>query len=140
MLTTAGRDGSISDLELVAYTLLEVTRLRCEHLLGGGDIPGGLGAIHRAVGLAGYHASTEFFPDARSECLAVAHREFEENSNADVGILLQTMFEEAITASDALANALALTAGDHLHLAHLYVMSAMEALEHELTARRSAPC
>ncbi len=125
---------TIFDEELLAYTLLENTRLRCEYLLNeAGDEPV-LNAIHRDLGLAGYHVSTEFYAALRAGCLAVAHHDANVAVHGSRRSELRAIFEHAVTACDAIAGALAISARDHLHLAHLYVASAAESLDQALDA------
>lgn len=126
--------GTIRNAGLLAYTLLEITRIRCEQLMKIAVDDRSLVAIHRDLGLAGYYASTEFYPTVRAHCLAVAYAQSEVDDCCDRRSSLNSMFEDATSACDALTAALAIAAADHLHLAYLYVTSATESLDQEIDA------
>jgi hypothetical protein len=127
-------NGAVGDAELLAFTLLEITRLRCEHLLQHLGADYALGEIHRDLGLAGYHASSAFHPTLRAHCLTVARRESDTAVYSGTRSVLKAMFEEAISACDALTAAVAFADTDHLHLAYLYVTSAAESLNQQIDA------
>jgi AraC-like DNA-binding protein len=123
----------ICDEELLAYTLLENARLRCEYLLQV-RANKSLITIRRDLGLAGYHVSTQFYPALRAGCLAVAHHDANAAVHDTRRSELRAIFEHVVTAGDALTGALAITPRDYLHLAHLHVASAAESLDQELEA------
>jgi hypothetical protein len=113
-----------------AYVLLEEARLRCERL--------GLEArtdaerismelIHKELGMAGWLASSEIDSGRRLELLATAHDRSTET-------MLQPPKNHALagvasSAEDAVAEGLAGSGqSDHMHLAHLHLLRALELL------------
>lgn len=126
--------GTARNSDLLAYTLLEIARLRCERLLHTAPGDRALNAIHRDLGLAGYYASAELHPAVRTHCLAVAHAQSELDVHSGRRAALDAMFEGAASACDALTAALVIAAADHLHLAHLHLSSAAESLDRQMHA------
>jgi hypothetical protein len=121
-----------SDAELSAYTLLEIARLRCERLILDGGVQAELRTIHREIGNAGYQLSTNFRPAARMRRLSLAYSQIESASDLGAQNPLESLFVHVIRACDAIAGALNLQASDHLHLAHLHVMSAAQDLNDKM--------
>jgi hypothetical protein len=124
------RDWSGEDEEQV-YTLLEEARLRCEQLRAAADTEPdrrSLREIHRELGLAGWHASSELDRDRRLGLLdsarqqsttAMLHPAHSPHAVATVAILA----EDALTGTDQT---------EHMHLAHLHLLSAMGLLAHHV--------
>jgi hypothetical protein len=117
----AGADGR-------AYELLEECRIRCERLTDAADGSVMIEAIHREIGLAGYFASDAMSPAIRGRILAIART----RAGIDLGgpehavANLQRTVECSLNAIDM---AMQLPgAGDHMHLAQMYVLSARDAL------------
>ncbi|MGH2871919.1 MAG: hypothetical protein ACRDL5_05605 [Solirubrobacteraceae bacterium] len=120
--------------EELAYMLLEEARLRCPPLLDDGDeshldLDGlSLHGLYSDLGTAGYYASARLDPARRRQLLAQAHARSERHgvgerslhALADVTAAATRMVERALTVTRPL---------DHMHLAHIYVMSASEALD-----------
>lgn len=147
--TTPVHTAGARDVESLAYTLLETARIRCESLLTASGDEGHhvLRGVHRDLGLAGYYTSADFAPGQRLDCLALAHQACSSNPLSVPRAAVETIFDDAVAAADALSDALsALLArgGDlergeaarhlaHVHAAQLHVMSASEALDALLT-------
>lgn len=127
--------------EELAYMLLEEARLRCEALLddaalldddygGRVDLDGlSLSGLYGDLGIAGYYASARLEPARRKQLLAQAHARCNRCSGSsaasvralsDVTAAATRTVERALTVSGLL---------DHMHLAHIHVMSASEALD-----------
>ncbi len=123
--------------------LLEEARLRCkalldeEHEAGLESIPPGeadpdrlsLSGLYGDLGIAGYYASARLEPARRRQLLAQAHARCEgaggppgnsERALANVTAAATRTVERALTVTGLL---------DHMHLAHIHVMSACEALD-----------
>jgi hypothetical protein len=135
--------GRTHDVESMAFTLLETARLRCELVALRDSVEEAeLREVHRDLGLAGYYACAEFGREQRLECLALAHGECDNHPLLDLRTAIETIFDEAAAAADALADALTElelpSRGElsdvqrhlaHVHAAHLHVMSAAETLD-----------
>jgi len=133
--------------EELAYMLLEEARLRCHALLAGSaegcsdstegcsdsteglylDPDGlSLNALYGDLGIAGYYASARLDPARRRQLLAQAHTRADRGDAcsvralADVTAAATRTVERALTITGLL---------DHMHLAHIHVMSACEALD-----------
>lgn len=126
-------DKSTSSEEL-AYMLLEEARLRCQALLDDGDEdlarvdPDGLSlnGLYGDLGIAGYYASARLEPDRRRELLAQAHVRSQRGGATSVRALADVTAAGTRTVERALTVTGLL---DHMHLAHIHVMSACEALD-----------
>lgn len=120
--------------EELAYMLLEEARLRCKALLADSGEryvdPDGLNVsgLYGDLGIAGYYASARLEPARRRQLLAQAHARCDRDllgSSAvcaltDVTAAATRTVERALTVTGLL---------DHMHLAHIHVMSACEALD-----------
>lgn len=119
--------------EELAYMLLEEARLRCHALIDeGSEVLGpdldnlSLTGLHGDLGIAGYYASTRLDPARRRQLLAQARVRSDRGdassvrSLADVTAAATRTVERALTVTGLL---------DHMHLAHIHVMSACEALD-----------
>ena len=121
--------------EELAYMLLEEARLRCKGLLDEEDdscvdLDGlSLTGLYRDLGIAGYYASTRLEPVRRKQLLAQAHARCNRCSGSsaasvralsDVTAAATRTVERSLTLSGLL---------DHMHLAHIHVVSASEALD-----------
>lgn len=118
--------------EELAYILLEEARLRCQSLLAERDDsyfdPDGvsLTGLYSDLGIAGYYASARLEPARRRQLLAQAHARSDRGDAmsvralADVTAAATRTVERALTVTGLL---------DHMHLAHIHVMSACEALD-----------
>jgi hypothetical protein len=120
--------------EELAYILLEEARLRCKSLLeeeqATSDDTGTLTVdrLYGQLGIAGYYASARLEPDRRRELLALAHTR-SRRDDADSGAVRQ-LTRVTAAATRSVESALALTGLlDHIHLAHVHVMSACETLD-----------
>jgi hypothetical protein len=121
--------------EELAYMLLEEARLRCKSLLDDSDEsyvdPDGLSlnGLYGDLGIAGYYASARLEPARRRQLLAQAR------ARSDRGESLGSAGARALTdvtasATRTVERALTVTGLlDHMHLAHIHVMSACEALD-----------
>lgn len=120
--------------EELAYMLLEEARLRCKSLLAeeraSSDAAGTLtvAKLYGELGIAGYYASARLEPDRRRELLALAHtRSRQEGSDSG---FVRELTDVTAAATRSVERALALTGLlDHIHLAHVHVMSACDALD-----------
>lgn len=126
-------DKSTSSEEL-AYMLLEEARLRCRSLLSDGERACAdpdvlsLSGLYGDLGIAGYYASARLEPNRRKQLLRQAHARSGRGGNdagsvralADVTAAATRTVERALTITGLL---------DHMHLAHIHVMSASEALD-----------
>jgi len=125
-------DKSTSSEEL-AYMLLEEARLRCRALLEDSSEglyldPDGLSlnGLYGDLGIAGYYASTRLEPDRRRQLLARAHA----RSDRDDATSARALADITGAATRTVERALTITGLlDHMHLAHIHVMSACEALD-----------
>ncbi len=113
--------------------LLEEARLRCKSLLdeehrASGDL-GALSDLYGDLGVAGYYASARLEPRRRRQLLAHAHvrcsrgvdgAETSVRQLADVTAAATRSVERALTITGLL---------EHMHIAHIHVMSACEALD-----------
>jgi hypothetical protein len=122
--------------EELAYILLEEARLRCKALLeeeerASSDDSGTLtiDRLYRELGIAGYYASARLEPNRRRELLAQAHASSRRHDDIDGGSVRQ-LTDVTAAATRSVERALALTGLlDHIHLAHVHVMSACETLD-----------
>lgn len=121
--------------EELAYLLLEEARLRCEALIheadeGWEEVPGiNLTAIYGDLGMAGYHASARLDPTRRQQLLVQAHLRCERGVGSATGSV-HALADVTSAATRSVERALAITGLlDHMHLAHVHVMTASEALE-----------
>jgi hypothetical protein len=121
----------ITSSEELAYMLLEEARLRCRALLEESHDsyidPDGLSmnGLYGDLGIAGYYASARLDPARRRQLLAQAHARSDHDAAsvralADVTAAATRTVERALTITGLL---------DHMHLAHIHVMSACEALD-----------
>lgn len=120
--------------EELAYMLLEEARLRCQALLDDSAqdefsprVDGiALDGLYGDLGIAGYYASARLESARRRQLLAQAHARAERGEPgsvralADVTAAATRTVERALTITGLL---------DHMHLAHIHVMSACEALD-----------
>jgi len=113
-----------------AYVLVEQSRLRCEHYhhsVGTDAERLALEQIHRELGLAGWLISSTLDPVRRLSLLATAHLQ------AAIATphtrLAHALAAIVIEGEDAVVAALTRDTGsDHMHLAHLHLLCAMELL------------
>jgi hypothetical protein len=114
-----------------AYVQLEDARLRCERLRLHADSRGRrdlLHTVHRDLGMAGFFVSSNLEGARRRAALAVAR----ERSAATLGRgdddvdALQAVSRRALNAVEHAFSAPGLC--DHVHLAHLYLLAALESL------------
>jgi hypothetical protein len=124
-------DKSTSTEEL-AYMLLEEARLRCRSLLEESHDsyidPDGLSinGLYGDLGIAGYYASARLEPARRRQLLAQAHARSDRGDASSV----RALAEVTAAATRTVERALTITGLlDHMHLAHIHVMSACEALD-----------
>ena len=118
--------------EELSYMLLEEARLRCKLLLDDSQEVAvdpdslSLNGLYGDLGIAGYYASSRLEPSRRRQLLAQAHARSDRGDNgsvralADVTAAATRTVERALTITGLL---------DHMHLAHIHVMSACEALD-----------
>lgn len=120
--------------EELAYMLLEEARLRCRSMLDDGQEadadPDGLSlsGLYADLGIAGYYASARLEPARRKQLLAQAHARCDRSictassvrALADVTAAATRTVERALTVTGLL---------DHMHLAHIHVMSACETVD-----------
>ena len=132
MAETQTVDEKGTSSEELAYMLLEEARLRCRALLDGHDDsyldPDGLSlnGLYGDLGIAGYYASARLEPARRRQLLAQAH------ARADRGDVtsVRSLAEVTAAATRTVERALTITGLlDHMHLAHIHVMSACESLD-----------
>lgn len=124
-------DKSTSSEEL-AYILLEEARLRCRSLLGDRDDccfdrdGVSLHGLYSNLGIAGYYASARLEPARRRQLLAQAHARSDRGDPTSV----RTLADVTAAATRTVERALTVTGLlDHMHLAHIHVMSACDALD-----------
>jgi hypothetical protein len=85
--------------------------------------------LYGELGIAGYYASARLEPDRRRELLALAHTRSRRQQDPDSGSVRQ-LTRVTAAATRSVESALALTGLlDHIHLAHVHVMSACETLD-----------
>lgn len=126
--------------EELAYMLLEEARLRCHALLAdsadgfSGSTAGfyvdpdglSLNGLYGDLGIAGYYASARLDPARRRQLLAQAHNRAERGDPASV----RALADVTAAATRTVERALTITGLlDHMHIAHIHVMSACEALD-----------
>jgi hypothetical protein len=122
--------------EELAYMLLEEARLRCQSLLAeeraSSDTAGSMlpvAKLYGELGIAGYYASARLEPGRRRELLALAHTRSRKQEGPDGGFVRE-LTDVTAAATRSVERALALTGLlDHIHLAHVHVMSACDALD-----------
>ena len=121
--------------EELAYMLLEEARLRCNSLLAeehaSSDAAGmrTVARLYGELGIAGYYVSARLEPDRRRELLALAHARSRKQEGQDSGSARE-LTDVTAAATRSVERALALTGLlDHIHLAHVHVMSACDALD-----------
>ena len=141
-----------SDSQVLAYTLVEIARIRCEQLwVDSRPERVELRAIHRDLGLAGYYACAGMLPGTRRECLALAHDRCSAYPLRAFRSGVQALFEGAVAAADALGDVLfalespgygELSGGQaqmaEIQVAHLHAVSAaasVDRLQSELRSR-----
>ena len=122
---------SLAQGEERAYLLLEAARLCCEGLSSRGETAiaaSTLEDVHREVGLAGFFASTNLAPELRRAALARARHGSPCNDigapRCDRGLVAAV--ERARRAVEA--GLIAPCLSDHMHLAHVHVLSAEDLL------------
>jgi hypothetical protein len=120
--------------EELAYMLLEEARLRCESLVEDRSEADpdpdclSMTGLYGDIGIAGYYASARLDPARRKVLLAQAHARCHCGGGtassvralAEVTAAATRTVERALTVTDQL---------DHMHLAHIHMMSACEALD-----------
>jgi hypothetical protein len=124
-----------SSSEELAYMLLEEARLRCKALLdeerdSGVELDGlSLSGLYGDLGIAGYHASARLEPARRKQLLAQAHARCNRCGGTSAASI-RALSDVTAAATRTVERALALSGPlDHMHLAHIHVMSAGEALD-----------
>jgi hypothetical protein len=145
-LPAPGADAELlRDTGVLAYTLIEIARIRCEHLTRSDDqAPAELHRIHRDLGLAGYHAGSDLDPGTRAESLELAHGRCDAYPVTGMRETVEAVYEGAVAAADTLAELLAdfdetsdteqPTDGGQrplaeTHASHLYALSASVLLD-----------
>jgi hypothetical protein len=126
---------SSTSSEELAYMLLEEARLRCRALLDEEQEscadPDGLtlSGLYGDLGIAGYYASARLDPARRRQLLAQAHARCNRCSGSSAASI-RALTDVTAAATRTVERALTLTGLlDHMHLAHIHVMSACEALD-----------
>jgi len=113
-----------------AYVLVEQARLRCErfHRMVGTDADRlALEQIHRELGMAGMSISSSLDPVRRLSLLAAAH--WQATNPTLHARHAHALAAVVIEGEDAVVAALTRDTGsDHMHLAHLHLLCAMEQL------------
>jgi hypothetical protein len=124
-----------SSSEELAYMLLEEARLRCRLLLDESQEadwdPDGLSlsGLYGDLGIAGYYASARLEPCRRKQLLAQAHARCDRGLSGTEGSV-RALADVTTAATRTVERALTVTGLlDHMHLAHIHVMSACEALD-----------
>src|SRR5579875_1523030 len=124
--------------EELAYMLLEEARLRCRVLLDDSQEaepnPDGLSlsGLYGDLGIAGYYASARLEPSRRKQLLAQAHARSDRAGGASTASpgSVRALADVTAAATRTVERALTITGLlDHMHLAHIHVMSACEALD-----------
>lgn len=115
--------------------LLEEARLRCRALLDDGHDSGPdpdaltLNGLYGDLGIAGYYASARLEPPRRRQLLAQARARSGRSSGTSEGSV-RALADVTAAATRTVERALTITGLlDHMHLAHIHVMSACEALD-----------
>lgn len=118
--------------EELAYMLLEEARLRCRSLLEESpeshSDPDSLSltGLYGDLGIAGYYASARLEPARRRQLLAQARA----RSGRGDATSVRTLADVTAAATRTVERALTVTGLlDHMHLAHIHVMSACESLD-----------
>ena len=121
--------------EELAYLLIEEARLRCKFLLDriyetDADPDGlSLTGLYGDLGIAGYYASARLEPGRREELLAQAHARCDRQADGAEGSV-RVLADVTAAATRTVERSLSVTGPlDHMHLAHIHVMSACEALD-----------
>jgi hypothetical protein len=112
-----------------AYLALEAARLTCERQHASEqDHRDRLCLLHRQLGLAGFYVSSELLETRRRERLELARVRSEKRAGATVDAVssIPTLMRDAQSAMEGAMEALG--PREHLHLAHLYVLGAVEVL------------
>jgi hypothetical protein len=115
------------ETEEQVYALLEEARLRCEQLSAAAHAERdrmSLREIHRELGLAGWRASSELAVDRRLALLDSAHQQ-STTAMLHPAHSPHAVATVAILAEDAL---LGTEQTEHMHGAHLHLLSAMQLL------------
>ena len=124
--------------EELAYVLLEEARLRCRALLeeerDSSDDSGlvTIEDLYCDLGIAGYYVSARLEPNRRRELLAHARARsrLRNDPNHPSGEPVLELTDVTAAATRSVERALAVTGLlDHIHLAHVHVMSACETLD-----------
>lgn len=133
MAETQTVDEKSTSSEELAYMLLEEARLRCQALLEDSDHGAyldrdclSLNGLYGDLGIAGYYASTRLDPARRRQLLAQAHARSDRGEPTSVRALADVTAAAIRTVERALTITGLL---DHMHLAHIHVMSACESLD-----------
>ena len=88
-----------------------------------------LSGLYGDLGIAGYYASARLEPARRKELLAQAYARYEHGVGGTASSVA-ALAEVTAAATRAVEHALTVTGLlDHMHLAHIHVMSACEALD-----------
>jgi hypothetical protein len=116
--------------------LLEEARLRCKALLDeehdAADEPEAgariAGDLYGDLGTAGYHASARLEPARRRQLLSHAHARVARTEATETSV--RQLADVTAAATRSVERALTITGLlEHMHLAHLHVMSACETLD-----------
>lgn len=127
----------VTGAEELAYMLLEEARLRCKSLLDDGDeydsdvdLDGiSLVGLYGDLGIAGYYASARLEPARRRQLLSQARARSARGGCSGEGSI-RALADVTAAATRTVERALTVTGLlNHMHLAHLHVMSACEALD-----------
>ena len=121
--------------EELAYMLLEEARLRCELLVDDSSEADldpdclSLTGLYGDIGLAGYYASARLEPARRKVLLAQAHARCQRGVGGTASSV-RVLAEATAAAARTVECALTVTEPlDHMHLAHIHLMSACEVLD-----------
>ena len=135
MAETLTRVQKGTSAEELAYMLLEEARLRCKSLLAESHETHAdpdslsLNGLYGDLGIAGYYASARLEPARRKELLAQAHARCDRGAGGMTGPA-QALADVTAAATRTVERALTVTGLlDHMHLAHIHVMSACEVLD-----------
>jgi hypothetical protein len=116
--------------------LLEEARLRCERLRAdaGSDTERySLNAIHKHLGMSGWAASSALDPPRRQALLARAQKQSGKGGTRTTAE--HALVEVVIDAEDVVTDGLGCAEEiDHLHLAHVHLLHAMDLLHTHLFA------
>jgi hypothetical protein len=113
----------------VAYVLIEEARLRCEALADQFGDDAVLQAAHRDIGLAGFHASSNFASELRERSLNEAHSRCRRVACRGRQQELSTVLSEVLMACDAFTYVSVHSADPEVETAHVYALAAAEQLE-----------